>query len=56
MYQVIKRNDKVVDFDLAKIANAIRKAFEILLHVSPSPVPHSKFSARGAAAWKRRTA
>ena len=28
MYQVIKRNDKVVDFDLAKIANAIRKAFD----------------------------
>ena len=28
MYQVIKRNDKVVDFDLAKISNAIRKAFD----------------------------
>ena len=28
MYQVIKRNDKVVDFTLSKIANAIRKAFD----------------------------
>ena len=27
MYQVVKRNDKVVDFDLGKIAAAIRKAF-----------------------------
>ncbi len=28
MYQVVKRNDKVVDFDLSKIAAAIRKAFD----------------------------
>ena len=28
MYQVIKRNDKVVDFNLSKITNAIRKAFD----------------------------
>ena len=28
MYQVVKRNDKVVDFDLGKIAEAIRKAFD----------------------------
>ena len=28
MYQVVKRNDKVVDFDLGKIAAAIRKAFD----------------------------
>ena len=28
MYQVIKRDGKVVDFDLAKISSAIVKAFE----------------------------
>ncbi len=28
MYQVVKRNDKVVDFDLSKIAAAIQKAFD----------------------------
>ena len=28
MYQVIKRDGKVVDFDLKKIATAIRKAFD----------------------------
>ncbi|MGN1307699.1 MAG: ribonucleoside triphosphate reductase [Faecousia sp.] len=28
MYQVVKRNDKVVDFDLSKISAAIRKAFD----------------------------
>ena len=28
MYQVVKRNDKVVSFDLQKIATAIRKAFD----------------------------
>ena len=28
MYQVVKRNDKVVEFDLSKIAHAIRKAFD----------------------------
>ena len=28
MYQVVKRNDKVVDFDLSKIAVAIKKAFD----------------------------
>ncbi len=28
MYQVIKRNDKVVDFDLSKISEALRKAFD----------------------------
>ena len=28
MYQVVKRNDKVVDFDLSKIGVAIKKAFE----------------------------
>ena len=28
MYQLVKRNDKVVDFDLGKIAAAIRKAFD----------------------------
>ena len=28
MYQVIKRNDKVVDFDLNKISEALRKAFD----------------------------
>ena len=28
MYQVIKRNDKTVDFDLKKISEAIRKAFD----------------------------
>ena len=27
MYQVVKRNDKVVDFDIRKIAEAIKKAF-----------------------------
>ena len=28
MYQVVKRNDKTVDFDIAKIALAIKKAFD----------------------------
>ena len=28
MYQVIKRDGQVVDFDITKIANAIKKAFE----------------------------
>ena len=28
MYQVIKRDGKHVDFDLSKITEAIRKAFE----------------------------
>ena len=28
MYQVVKRNDKVVDFDLSKISAAIQKAFD----------------------------
>ena len=28
MYQVVKRNDKVVDFDISKIAVAIKKAFD----------------------------
>ncbi|MDD4077148.1 MAG: ribonucleoside triphosphate reductase [Bacilli bacterium] len=28
MYRVVKRDGKVVDFDIVKIANAIRKAFE----------------------------
>ena len=27
MYQVVKRNDKVVDFDITKITTAIKKAF-----------------------------
>ena len=27
MYQVVKRNDKVVDFDISKISTAIKKAF-----------------------------
>ena len=30
MYQVIKRNDNVVDFDISKIAVAIKKAFDAL--------------------------
>ena len=30
MYQVVKRTDKVVDFDLSKICTAIRKAFDAL--------------------------
>ena len=30
MYQVVKRNDKVVDFDLSKICLAIQKAFDAL--------------------------
>ena len=28
MYQVVKRDGTVVDFDITKIANAIKKAFE----------------------------
>ena len=28
MYQVVKRDGKVVDFDLSKISAAIQKAFE----------------------------
>ena len=28
MYQVVKRDGKVVDFDLNKIADAIKKAFD----------------------------
>ena len=28
MYQIIKRDGKIVDFDISKIANAIKKAFE----------------------------
>ena len=28
MYQVVKRDGKVVDFDINKIAAAIKKAFE----------------------------
>ena len=28
MYQVVKRDGKVVDFDLVKIADAIKKAFD----------------------------
>ncbi len=28
MYQVVKRNDKVVDFDISKISTAIKKAFD----------------------------
>ena len=28
MYQVVKRNDKVVDFDISKITTAIKKAFD----------------------------
>ena len=28
MYQVVKRNDKLVDFDISKIAVAIKKAFD----------------------------
>ena len=28
MYQVVKRNDKVVDFDITKISTAIKKAFD----------------------------
>lgn len=28
MYQIIKRDGKIVDFDITKIANAIKKAFE----------------------------
>lgn len=28
MYQIIKRDGKVVDFDISKITNAIKKAFE----------------------------
>ena len=27
MYQIIKRDGKIVDFDISKIANAIKKAF-----------------------------
>ena len=27
MYQVVKRDGKVVDFDIVKIADAIKKAF-----------------------------
>ena len=30
MYQVVKRDGKVVDFDIQKIAVAITKAFEAL--------------------------
>ena len=30
MYQVIKRNDKVVDFDISKITVAIKKAFDAM--------------------------
>ena len=30
MYQVVKRNDKVVDFDISKISVAIKKAFDAL--------------------------
>ena len=28
MYQIIKRDGKIVDFDITKIANAIKKAAE----------------------------
>ena len=28
MYQVVKRDGKVVEFDITKIASAIKKAFE----------------------------
>ena len=28
MYQIIKRDGKIVDFDITKIASAIKKAFE----------------------------
>ena len=28
MYQVVKRDGQIVDFDISKIANAIKKAFE----------------------------
>ena len=28
MYQVLKRDGKVVDFDIAKISDAIKMAFE----------------------------
>ena len=28
MYQIIKRDGKIVDFDITKIANAMKKAFE----------------------------
>ena len=28
MYQIIKRDGKVVDVDISKITNAIKKAFE----------------------------
>ena len=28
MYQVVKRDGKIVDFDINKIAGAIKKAFE----------------------------
>ena len=28
MYKIIKRDGKIVDFDITKIANAIKKAFE----------------------------
>ena len=28
MYQIIKRDGKIVEFDINKIANAIKKAFE----------------------------
>ncbi len=30
MYQVVKRNDKVVDFDISKISIAIKKAFDAM--------------------------
>ena len=28
MYQIVKRDGKIVEFDINKIANAIKKAFE----------------------------
>ena len=28
MYQVVKRDGKIVDFDIVKIADAIKKAFD----------------------------
>ena len=28
MYQVVKRDGQIVDFDITKIANAIKKAFD----------------------------
>ena len=39
MYKIIKRDGKIVDFDITKIANAIKKAFEATRHgVQPDDI------------------